>query len=125
MSFLKYFSFRNLGHYIAVAARDIVKAAPVIAKDLGIAGNVVASVAGTGVLGTGGTALALTTEEILRAGNAALGYVADAALKVTQVADGTSTLTIEGLTKAEIEDFQAIAAYFHAHANANGVALHK
>jgi hypothetical protein len=114
MSFLKAFSFKNLGHYIAVAARDIVKAAPVIEKDLQIVGSVVSIV---------DPAAAPAIMEIERASNAAFGYVVDASQHVVAVADGTNTLTIQGLTSAEVEDFQQFAAYFKSHAYANGVAL--
>jgi hypothetical protein len=114
MSFLKAFSFKNLGHYIAVAARDIVKAAPVIQKEVQVVGDVASIVypeAAPAIL------------EIERASNAALGYMVDASQHVTAVADGTNTLTIQGLTAAEIADFKNLAAYFKNHAYKNGVAL--
>jgi hypothetical protein len=114
MTFLKAFSFKNLGHYIAVVARDIVKAAPVIQQDAQIVGDVV-SIADP--------AIAPSVIEFERISNAALGYLSDAAQHVTQVADGTNTLTIQGLTSAEITDFNNIALYFKNHAAANGVAL--
>jgi hypothetical protein len=114
MSFLKAFSFKNLGHYIAVAARDIVKAAPTIQKDIQVAGDIAALAypeAAPAVL------------EIERASNAALGFVVDAAQHVTAVADGTNTLTIQGLTAAELADFKSLADYFRTHAYKNGVSL--
>lgn len=114
MSFLKAFSFKNLGHYIAVVARDIVKAAPVIQKDVQVAGDI-AAIAYPEV--------APAVLEIERASNAALGYVVDAAQHVTAVADGTNTLTIQGLTAAEVGDFKSLADYFKNHAYQNGVAL--
>ncbi|HWF03632.1 MAG TPA: hypothetical protein VHA06_08100 [Candidatus Angelobacter sp.] len=114
MSFLKVFSFKNLGHYIAVAARDIVKAAPVIQKEVQVIGDVVSIAA---------PALAPSVMELERASNAALGYLVDASQHVVAVADGTNTLTIQGLTAAEIGDFQNLASYFRSHAYANGVTL--
>lgn len=114
MSFLKAFSFKNLGHYIAVVARDIVKAAPVIQKDVQVAGDIAAIAypeAAPAIL------------EIERASNAALGYIVDASQHVTAVADGTNTLTIQGLTATEIGDFKNLADYFKKHAYQNGVAI--
>ncbi len=114
MSFLKNFNFKSLGHYIAVAARDIVKFGPVAQKDIALASSVVEAV---------DPKLAPAVEEINRAATTALGYVADAATKVTALADGTNTLTIQGLTGAEVQDYQALAAYFKNHAYANGISL--
>jgi hypothetical protein len=114
MSFLSVFSFKNLGHYIAVAARDIVKAAPVIQKEVQVAGDIASIVypqAAPAVL------------ELERASNAALGFVVDAAQHINAVADGTNTLTIQGLTAAEIMDFKNLATYFKAHAYQSGVIL--
>lgn len=114
MSFLKAFSFKNLGHYIAVAARDLVKALPVIEKDVELVGSVAAVIdpaAGPAIM------------EIERASAAALGYIADASQHVVAVADGTNTLTVQGLTAAEVTDFQSLAAYFKTQAYKNGVAL--
>jgi hypothetical protein len=118
MSFLKYFTFKNLGHYVAVAVRDIVAAGPTVAKDIQVAGNIAATVAEAV-----DPAAAPVIAEIQRASNAALGYVVDAASKLKAVADGTNTLTLEGLTAAEVADFQALATYFKTHAYQNGVTL--
>jgi hypothetical protein len=118
MSFLKYFSFKNLGHYVAVAVKDIIAAAPTISKDITVVGDVAEQVAQV-VDPKAAPAIA----EIQRASSAALGYVVDAASKIQAVADGTNTLTIQGLTAAELADFQALATYFKSHAFANGVSL--
>lgn len=114
MSFLKAFSFKSLGHYIAVAARDIVKATPVIQKEVQVVGDVASIVYPES---------APAIMEIERASNAALGYMVDASQHITAVADGTNTLTIQGLTAAEISDFKNLANYFKKHAYQNGVVL--
>lgn len=105
------FSFKNLGHYIAVVARDIVKFGAAVQK----AEPVIEAV----------TALVYPPAVVLeRAGASALGYLVDAADKATQVADGQVTLTIQ-LLASEVADFKAFAAFFKGHASANGVALPK
>lgn len=114
MSFFSSFNFKSLGHYIAVAARDVVKAGPVILKDEQLVGTLASF-----IVPGAGPAIA----EIERASAAALGYVSDAAQNVVALADGTNTLTIQGLTSAEIADFQNLAAYFKNHAWKNGVTL--
>jgi hypothetical protein len=118
MSFLKYFSFKNLGHYVAVAVKDIVAAGPTIQKDIAVAGGVAST-----VVAAVDPNAAPAVAEIQRASSAALGYVVDAASKINAVADGTNTLTIQGLTSAEVQDFKALATYFTQHAYANGVTL--
>jgi len=123
MSFLKYFTFKNLGHYVAVIARDIVNGSDRIEKVLAGADKIEQTIIASGVGGPAITALAVTAEEITRASSAALGYLVDASIKVVAVADGTNTLTIEGITAAEVADFQKLAALFHAHAAKNGQLL--
>lgn len=103
------FSFKNLGHYIAVVARDIVK--------FGVA----AQKAEPFIEGV--TSLVYPPAVVMeRAGFAAFGYVIDAASKVAPVADGTVTLTLQ-IAADEVNDFKALASFFHSHASASGVVL--
>lgn len=107
-SFFKSFSFKNLGHYIAVAARDIV--------------NIGGKALQTETVVEGVTQLiAPSAVEIERAIYSASGYLIHAASTVTSVANGSNTLTITGIAASEIADFKALAEYFKGHAEASGV----
>lgn len=101
------FSFRNLGHYVAVVARDIVKVGSVVKQAEPVIEAVSAVVFPPAVV-------------IERAAGGALGYLVDAASKIAPVADGQVTLTIQ-IAADELADFKAIAAAFKAHASTNGV----
>lgn len=103
------FSFRNLGHYIAVAARDIVKFGQFAQKEEPLIEGITALVYPPAVV-------------IERAGFAALGYLVDASSKIAPVADGQVSLTIQ-IAADEVNDFKALVAFFKSHAAANGVAL--
>jgi hypothetical protein len=109
MSFLKAFSIKNLGHYVAVVAHDIVKFGAFAKAEEPLVEGVTAMIAPDAVA-------------LERAGNAALGYLVDAADKLVPVADGTQTLTLQ-VAASEVADFKALAAYFKSHAAANGVTL--
>lgn len=102
------FSFKNLGHYIAVAARDVVKFGTFMQKQEPLIEGV--------------TALVYPPAVVLeRAGSSALGYIVDAASKIGDV-NSPASITIS-LTADEVADFKALAGFFKGHAVANGVVL--
>ena len=110
MSFLKNFNFKSLGHYIAVAARDLVKYG-------GKAEAMETAVEGVTAL------VAPSAVEIERAIFNAGGKLIHAASTVTTIADGSNTLSVTGIAASELADFKALADYFKGHAAASGVAL--
>jgi hypothetical protein len=105
------FGFRNIGHYIAVAARDIAKFGGIIQGLEPIVEGVTLASAGVA---------APSAIEIERAGFAALGHLTSAAAGVTSVAEGTQTLTIS-LAASEVNDFKALFSYFQSLATKQGV----
>lgn len=111
MSFFSKFNFKNLGHYAAVVARDIVKFGTAVQKAEPFIEGVTAQIYPPAVV-------------LERASNTALGYVIDAADKIIPGADGTTALTLQ-LATDEINDFKALATFFKGHAVAAGVALPK
>lgn len=111
MSFFSKFNFKNLGHYAAVVARDIVKFGGAVQKAEPLIEGITAQIYPPAVV-------------LERAGNSALGYLIDAADKVVPASGGTTTLTLE-LATDEINDFKALAGFFKGHAVANGVVLPK
>lgn len=101
------FSFKNIGHYIAVAARDIAKFGIAAQKDEPLIEGV--------------TALIYPPAVVLeRASFSALGYLVDASQKAAPVADGTVSLTVQ-VAADEVADFKNFLSFFQAHAAASGV----
>jgi hypothetical protein len=118
MSFLKYFTFKSIGHYAAVIIHDIIQSGP---KVLQVVNTVETSF--EDVAQAFDPAVAPAIAEIQRAQNAAFGFVLDGLGTVEKAIDGTSTLTIKGITDAVLADYLALKAYFTNHAYQNGVSL--
>ena len=101
--------FKNLGHYAALAIRDIAKFGKLAQQAEPFIEDTVKLVYPS-------------SAEIINKSHDALARLVDAADKVEAVQSGSATLTVE-VTSEVLADLKSLATFFRGHAAANGVAL--